>query len=62
MGGLSTWLDTFGMLESQVAVNLLQELGIGADFLRHGHWLGERFKCGGIRFVLTCLAGECALF
>jgi hypothetical protein len=39
--GLSTWLDPFGMLDPQVVVNLLQELGVGVDLVRHGHWLGE---------------------
>jgi hypothetical protein len=30
------------MLDPEVVVNLLPKLGIGADFLRHGHWLGEK--------------------
>ena len=29
------------MLDPQVVVNLLQELGVGVDLVRHGHWLGE---------------------
>src|SRR5439155_1725964 len=40
-GGLAIWLDPFGMLNPQVVVNLLQELGVGVDLVRHGHWLGE---------------------
>ena len=40
-GGLAIWLDPFGMLDPQVVVNLLQELGVGVDLVRHGHWLGE---------------------
>ena len=35
--GLATWLHPFGMLESQVVVNLLPKLGIGADLVRHGY-------------------------
>ena len=37
---LAIWLDPFGMLDSQVVVNLLLELGIGVDLVRHGNWLG----------------------
>ena len=40
-GGLSTCLDPFGMLDSQVVVNLLQELRVGVDLLRHGNGLGK---------------------
>ena len=40
-GGFAIWLDPFGMLDPQVAMNLLQELGAGVDLMRHGHWLGE---------------------
>ena len=50
-GGFSTWLDPFGMLDSQVLVNLLQELGVGVDLVRHRHWLGKRFTCDAGRFV-----------
>jgi hypothetical protein len=32
------------MLNSEVAVNLLPKLGVGVDFVRHGHWLAERFN------------------
>ena len=27
-------------------MNLLPEFGVGVDLVRHGNWLGERFKCG----------------
>ena len=50
-GGFAIWLDPFGMLDPQVVVNLLLKLGVGVDLVRHGHWLGERFKCGAGRFV-----------
>ena len=30
-------LDPFGMLGSQVVVNLLPELGVSVDLVRHGH-------------------------
>jgi hypothetical protein len=29
------------MLDPQVVVNLLLELGVGVDLVRPGHWLGE---------------------
>ena len=43
-GGFAIWLDPFGMLDPQVAMNLLQELGVGVDLVRHGHWLGETYE------------------
>src|SRR5438552_2245478 len=43
------WLDPFGMLFPQVVVNLLPELGEGVDLVRHGNWLGERFKRAAAR-------------
>ena len=49
--GLAIWLDPFGMLAPEVVVNLLPEFRVGVDLVRHGHWLGERFECGGRRFV-----------
>ena len=45
-GGFAIWLDPFGMLDPQIVVNLLPELGVGVDLMKHGYWLGERFKCG----------------
>ena len=48
---LAIWLDPFGMLDPEVVVNLLPQLGVSVDLVRHGHWLGERFKCGGGWFV-----------
>ena len=44
-GGFAICLDPFGMLDPQVVVNLLQELGIGVDLVRRGTWLG-RFNYG----------------
>ena len=43
-GGLAIWLDPFGMLGPQVVVDLLPELGVGVDLVRHGNWLGETSK------------------
>jgi len=37
--GFTIWLDPFGMLDPQVVVNLLPELGVGVDFVRHSNWL-----------------------
>src|SRR6476660_9968975 len=49
-GGFAIWLDPFGMLDPQIIVNLLLEFGVGVDFVIHGNWIGERFKCGAARF------------
>ena len=49
--GFAIWLDPFGMLAPQIVVNLLPELGVSVDLVRHGTWLGERFRCGAGRFV-----------
>src|SRR6187551_1818529 len=48
--GFAIWLDPFGMLDPQIIVNLLLEFGVGVDFVIHGNWIGERFKCGAARF------------
>jgi hypothetical protein len=40
-GAFAIWLDPFGMLDPQVVVNLLQELAVGVDLVRHGSWPGE---------------------
>jgi len=48
-GGFAIWLDPFGIFDPQVVVNLLPEFGIGVDLVRHGNWLGERFKCVAAR-------------
>ena len=45
-GTFAIWLNPFGMLDPKVVVNLLPELGVGDDLVRHGNWLGKRFKCG----------------
>ena len=50
-GAFAIWLDPFGMLDPQIVVNLLPKLGVGVDFVMHGHWLGKRFNCGAERFV-----------
>ncbi len=44
-GGFAIWLDPFGMLDPQIVVNLLPELGVGVDLMIHGYCPGERFKC-----------------
>ena len=44
-GGFAIWLDPFGMLDPQIVVNLLLELGVGMDLMIHGYCPGERFKC-----------------
>jgi hypothetical protein len=50
-GGFAIWLDPFGMLNPQVVVNLLPELGVGVDLVRHGRWLDGTFQCGLGRLV-----------
>ena len=50
-GAFAICLDPFGMLDTEVVVNLLPELGVGVDLVRHGNWLGETFKYDAGRFV-----------
>ena len=50
-GTLAIWLDPFGMLDPEVVVNLLPELGVSVDLVRQGRWLGETFRRRGGRFV-----------
>ncbi len=50
-GGFAIWLDPFGMLNPQIVVNLLPQLGVGVDLGRRGNWIGERFKCDARRLV-----------
>jgi hypothetical protein len=45
-GRLAIGFDPFGMLDPQIVVNLLLELGVGVDLVKHGYWPGERFKSG----------------
>src|SRR5882757_2942200 len=45
-GGAAIGVNPVGMLDPQIVVNLLLELGVGVDLVRHGNWIGERFKCG----------------
>ena len=37
-GGFAIWLDPFGMLDPQIAVNLLLEFGVRVNWMRHGNW------------------------
>jgi hypothetical protein len=37
LGGFAIWLDPFGMLASQVVVNLLLEFGVRVNWVKHGN-------------------------
>src|SRR5207247_10198117 len=37
-GGFAIWLDSFGMLDPPIAVNLLPALGVGVDLRRNGNF------------------------
>jgi hypothetical protein len=50
-GRFAIWLDPFGMLDPEIVVNLLPELGVGVDLMRRGRWPGERFMGGAGWFV-----------
>ena len=39
LGAFAIWLDPFGMLDPQIVVNLLPELAVGMDLVRHGNLL-----------------------
>jgi hypothetical protein len=43
-GGFAIWLYPFGMLDPQFVVNLLPELVVGVDLVKHGNWLGEKIQ------------------
>jgi len=43
-GGFAIWLEPLGMLDPQIVVNLLLELGVAVDLVIHGYCPGERFK------------------
>ena len=49
-GGFAIWLEPLGMLDPEVVVNLLLELGVGVDWMIHGYCPGERFKCDARQF------------
>ena len=46
------------MLDWKVVVNLLPELAVGMDLVRHGNWPGERFMCEAAIDKKT--SGRCA--
>jgi hypothetical protein len=50
-GTFAVWLDPFGMLDPEVVVNPLPELGVRVDLVRDGRLLGERFKCAARRLI-----------
>ena len=50
------WLDPFGMLDSEVVMNLLPELHVSVDLFMERRWLGERFMCGKGWFVQLALS------
>jgi hypothetical protein len=47
------------MLDAQGVVDLLLELDLRVDFVRHGNWLGKVSKCarGGATFTLGLTCG-----
>ena len=53
-GGFAIWLDPFGMLDPQVVVYLLPELGVVMDLGRHGN----KFKYGAARFPPRALGNR----
>jgi hypothetical protein len=50
-GGFAIWLDPFGMLDPEVVVNLLPELDVSVDLVRHGRWLIQRFMGDARRLI-----------
>ena len=39
LGRFAIWLDPLGMLDPQIVVNLLPELGVGMNLVRHADLL-----------------------
>jgi hypothetical protein len=50
-GRFAIWLDPFGMLDSQVVVNLLLELRVGVNLMTRGCWPGARYIGAARRLV-----------
>jgi hypothetical protein len=50
-GGFAIWLEPIGMLDPKVVVNLLSKLDVSVDLVRHGDWLGERFRHRARRLI-----------
>jgi len=36
-GAFAVWLDPFGMLDSQIVVNLSPQVCVGMECVKHGH-------------------------
>src|SRR2546429_207645 len=53
--GAAIGVNPVGMLDPQIVVNLLQELGVGVDIVRHGNWLGESNEFHKRLFIWGCL-------
>jgi hypothetical protein len=60
-GTVTVGFDPFGMLDSQVFVNLLLKLAVGMNLVRHDNFLGESlnqiafgFNYSGYRLLSAC--------
>ena len=40
-GRLTIWLHPFGMLDSEVVMDLLSKLSVSMNLMSHRHWSGE---------------------
>src|SRR5262245_19515944 len=46
LGRFAIWLNPFGMLEPEIVVNLLPELGVSVDLMMRGPWRAETVARG----------------
>jgi hypothetical protein len=55
-GTIAIWLNPFGMLDTEIVVDLLPKLGVAVDLMGFGHWLGDRFRCSAGCFIRPALS------
>ena len=48
-GRLAIWLDPFGMLDPQVVMNLLPQICVRMELVKHNHWSVSLPWCDGHR-------------
>ena len=48
-GRFAIWLDPFGMLDPQVVMNLLPQICVGMELVKHNHWSVSLPWCHGHR-------------
>src|SRR5262245_66013314 len=50
-GRLAIWLDPFGMLDAQVVMNLLPQICVRMELIKHNHCSVSLLWCHGLRVI-----------